>query len=406
MTAAAHNPSDLPSNLPIPQDDGACDHLLHAPFNTLPRNIKLTLTDGRAADIASLSDAAHPAIFFFYPRTGVPGQPPNRGFSGEDWDEIPGARGCTPQSCSFRDLHTEFAALGVRVFGVSTNTTEHQREFKARQHIPFEFLSDSKLELVRALRLPTFEFPVESGGPTTLIRRMALFVANGRIVKVWYPVFPPNKNADTVLAYVRAWKSKQSADAAPNGKLTIRPIEPRDLTWVREELIRNWHATQISSRGKWFDADRLPGFIAESGVTRIGLVTHAPLAANTPTSPERRGHLDPFPLREDCEVITLSSREEWGGKGAGSLLLSACETAARNAGAPRIFLTTTNDNLHALGFYQRRGWSIVRVHRHAMDIARQTHAEIPTVGMNGIPLRDEIELERRFDHSPTLPSTP
>jgi peroxiredoxin (alkyl hydroperoxide reductase subunit C) len=155
------------------------------------------------------------AVVFLYPRTGVPGQPQNRGFNGEDWDTIPGARGCTPQSCGFRDLHAEFQALGVGVFGVSTNTPQHQLEFKSRNRVPFEFLSDSRLDLVRAMRLPTFEFPVESGGPTTLIRRMAWFVeqdaaGTSRIAHVWYPVFPPDQNAAAVLA----WLQRRFAHAA------------------------------------------------------------------------------------------------------------------------------------------------------------------------------------------------
>ncbi len=373
----AHDPAHLPPGLPVPQDDGACDHLGRPPFDMLPAGVRLPLTDGRIADLATLSTPPlSAAVFFFYPRTGVPGQPPSRGLAGEDWDEIPGARGCTPQSCGFRDLHGEFASLGVNVFGVSTNTVEHQREFKSRQHIPYEFLSDSGLELVHALRLPTFEFPVESGGggPHTLIRRMAIFAVEGRIVKVWYPIFPPNQNAATVLDYVRRWRDLQER---PGQGLNIRPIEPRDFTWVREELKRNWGATQISSRGKWFDADRLPGFIAERGVSRVGLVTHTP--------PERG---------EECEVVTLSCAEQ--GQGAGGLLLGACEAAARNAGCTRVFLTTTNDNLHALGFYQRRGWRLVAVHRGAMDKARMVKPEIPRMGQSGIPMHDEIELERRF----------
>lgn len=159
--------------------------------------------------------------------------------------------------------------------------------------------------------------------------------------------------------------------------LSVRPIESRDLGWVREELHRNWRATQISSRGKWFDADSLPGFVAEAGGSRIGLVTH--------TAPVRGG---------ECEVVTLSCSEP--GRGAGSLLLRACERVAREGGCSRLFLTTTNDNLHALGFYQRRGWRVVALHRGAMDEARRIKPEIPLVGMNGIPMHDEIELELRL----------
>lgn len=202
-----HDPTQLPPDLPIPIDDGRAAHLLHAriPPITLrasghfdPATNSLT-----AAHDVNLADLARsPSVFFFYPRTGVPGQPPSLGFRGEDWDSIPGARGCTPQSCAFRDHFAEFTQLGVRVFAVSTNTTEHQREFISRQHMPFEFLSDAHLELTRALRLPTFEFPVESGGPTTLLARMAWSCNHAVIEHVWYPVFPPDENASNVLRWL------------------------------------------------------------------------------------------------------------------------------------------------------------------------------------------------------------
>ena len=146
------------------------------------------------------------AVLFFYPRTGEKGRS-----AGPEWDLIPGARGCTPQSCGFRDLHREFGALGVAVAGVSTQTSEYQREFVERNHVPFDLLSDADLRLTRALRLPTFEFPVPGGGPTTLIKRMAWYCEGGRIAHVWYPVFPPDKNAETVLAWLRQRASGGSA---------------------------------------------------------------------------------------------------------------------------------------------------------------------------------------------------
>lgn len=191
-----HDPTQLPPDLPVPIDDGACDHLRGA---SVP-SIHLPCTDGALRDLAAL--AASPLVLFFYPRTGVPGQPPSLGFKGEEWDSIPGARGCTPQSCSFRDLHADFARLGVAVYGLSTNTIAHQRELKQRMHIPFDLLSDSDLALTRALALPTFQFPVESGGPNTLIQRMAWFCDGGLILKVWYPVFPPDRNARHVLDWL------------------------------------------------------------------------------------------------------------------------------------------------------------------------------------------------------------
>lgn len=195
---AMHDPTRLPAGLPAPVDDGACDHLRGAAVAA----VRLACTDGTMIDLAELTGS--PTVLFFYPRTGVPGQPPSLGFAGEEWDSIPGARGCTPQSCGFRDLHGEFAALGVRVFGVSTNTTEHQREFKARMHVPFEFLSDELLTLTKSMRLPTFRFPVESGGPETMLHRMAWYCDGSRVVHVWYPVFPPNENAIRVLGWLKA----------------------------------------------------------------------------------------------------------------------------------------------------------------------------------------------------------
>lgn len=190
------NSHQLPSNLPAPEDDGAARHLIGA---RVP-DISLAATDGRVHSLPELT--ALPTVLFFYPRTGVPGEASNFGLAGEDWDAIPGARGCTPQSCGFRDNFKAFEELGVRVFGVSTQTTEFQRAFRERNHIPFHYLSDAKLELVRAMRLPTFEFPVESGGPNTLIRRMSWFVYQERVEQVWYPVFPPDQNAAKVLAWL------------------------------------------------------------------------------------------------------------------------------------------------------------------------------------------------------------
>ena len=182
----------LPADLPVPVDDGAADHLRGA---VVPP-IALGGTSGRSTDLSLL--ARSPAVLFFYPRTGGRGQS-----AGPEWDLIPGARGCTPQTCAFRDLHAEFTALGVAVAGVSTQTTAYQREFVERNHVPFDLLSDADLRLTHALRLPTFEFPVPLGEATTLIKRMAWYLDAGRIQHVWYPVFPPDKNAELVLAWLR-----------------------------------------------------------------------------------------------------------------------------------------------------------------------------------------------------------
>jgi peroxiredoxin len=182
----------LPPDLPVPVDDGAADH---HPGAVVPPLV-LTGTSGKTTDLAAF--ARRPAVLFFYPRTGGRGQS-----AGPEWDMIPGARGCTPQTCAFRDLHAEFLALGVAVAGVSTQTTAYQREFVERNHVPFDLLSDAELRFTRALRLPTFEFPVPPGESTTLIKRMAWYLDAGRVQRVWYPVFPPDKNAEVVLAWLR-----------------------------------------------------------------------------------------------------------------------------------------------------------------------------------------------------------
>jgi peroxiredoxin len=178
---------ELPQGLPIPVDDGACDHL---PGMQLP-SLALQSTDGRNVDLSVLIGRT---VIFCYPRTGRPNEEPPKG-----WNEIPGARGCTPQSCAFRDHYSELQNLGARVFGLSTQTTDYQQEAVERLHLPFELLSDSELRFARALKLPTFE--VDS---MTLIKRLTLVVNDGRIEKVFYPVFPPDRNAVEVIEWLSA----------------------------------------------------------------------------------------------------------------------------------------------------------------------------------------------------------
>ena len=177
----------IPEGLPVPKDDGACDHLQNAVLS----DIILESTGNRLVDLKKLSQ--NPVVLFFYPRTGVPDEPIPEG-----WDLIPGARGCTPQSCGYNDLLNEFKSLGVEVFGVSSQTTAFQKEFVSRMRINFEILSDCKFELTKHLRLPTFEYAGDE-----LIRRMALYLHQGVIKKVFYPVFPPDQNARVVLNWLR-----------------------------------------------------------------------------------------------------------------------------------------------------------------------------------------------------------
>lgn len=178
--------TDLPSDLPRPVEDGACDHL---PGLALPP-IRLPSTSGRLVDLGALS--APRTVIYCYPRTGRPGEPLPDG-----WDAIPGARGCTPQACAFRDHHLELADLGAEVYGLSTQTTDYQREMAERLHLPFEVLSDADLAFVDALRLPTFE-----AGGMRLVKRLTLIVRDGRIEHVFYPVFPPDASADQVIDWL------------------------------------------------------------------------------------------------------------------------------------------------------------------------------------------------------------
>jgi peroxiredoxin len=179
------DPTRLPDELPEPEDDGAADHLEGA---KLPP-VALAATDGSTVRLDQLPGRS---VVFAYPRTGRPGEEPPGGEAG--WNAIPGARGCTPEACSFRDEMARFRAAGVRVFGLSTQDTEYQREAVERLHLGYPLLSDERLELARALGLPTFE--VEG---LTLLRRLTLIVADGRVQDVVYPVFPPDRGAELAL---------------------------------------------------------------------------------------------------------------------------------------------------------------------------------------------------------------
>jgi peroxiredoxin len=176
----SHDVYTLPPNLPIPEDDGAADHLVGRELPSLVLESSAGSVDVRDFD-----------VIYIYPRSGRPGVPLLPG-----WDETPGARGCTPQSCAFRDLYPE---LGVPVAGLSAQTLDDQLEFAERNRMPFPVVADPERKLGAALSLPTFEI-----AGLTLYKRLTLVAERGRIEKVFYPVFPPDQNADEVLAYLRS----------------------------------------------------------------------------------------------------------------------------------------------------------------------------------------------------------
>lgn len=197
------NFSELPKDLPRPVDDGSASHLQGM---NLPKLV-LPATNGANVDLAAIPGRF---VIYIYPMTGRPGVPLPDG-----WDGIPGARGCTPQSCSFRDHFADLKALNTSVFGLSAQTTEYQKEARDRLHLPFELLSDSGHRLKQLLGLPTFTV-----AGMELYKRLTLVAEDGRIRKVFYPVFPPDKNADDVLAWLRQSAQLGAAGDAPK---TARP---------------------------------------------------------------------------------------------------------------------------------------------------------------------------------------
>lgn len=186
----SQNLSQLPADLPVPVDDGAADHLV----GTYLPDVDLSCTDGSRVNLKELKGRW---VIYVYPMTGRPDVSLPDG-----WDSIPGARGCTPQSCSFRDHYRELKALGTGVFGLSAQTSEYQREARDRLHLPFQLLSDSVLRMKSAMQLPTFFV-----GDTKLFKRLTMIAEDGKITKVFYPVFPPDRNADDVLAWLRSQPS-------------------------------------------------------------------------------------------------------------------------------------------------------------------------------------------------------
>lgn len=178
----------LPEDLPVPEDDGAGDRLLDAPIPP----VVLPSTAGKEVDLGAASAAGGHLVVYVYPQPGVPGRPVPDG-----WDRVPGARGCTPQSCAFRDSADELVTLGASVFGLSAQPLGEQREFAEREHLPYPLLNDGGFQLTCELDLPTFE-----ANGIRYYRRLTFIARDGRIVKVFYPVFPPQDNAGDVIAWL------------------------------------------------------------------------------------------------------------------------------------------------------------------------------------------------------------
>jgi peroxiredoxin len=190
----SHDPTRLPDDLPAPADDGAADHLLGLRMPSLA----LPSTRGDQVRVDVVPETFEYLVVYAYPRTGRPGAalPPG-------WDEIPGARGCTPESCGFRDHADDLADAGAAVVGLSTQSTGYQQEAAERLGLPFPLLSDADLELTRALDLPTFTTHLEDGSRATLHKRLTLVIREGQIVHAFYPVFPPDGHAERVLEWLR-----------------------------------------------------------------------------------------------------------------------------------------------------------------------------------------------------------
>jgi peroxiredoxin len=202
MSSSIHAPDW--SAIPSPIDDGAASHLVGKRITSVP----LAATDGTSVDLSALPGLV---VVYAYPRTGIPGieNPPG-------WDLIPGARGCSPQSCAFRDRFADLKALGVNhLFGLSTQDTAYQREAANRLQLPFPILSDEHLRLADGLRLPNFQ---TSG--MTLLKRLTLVIRDGTIDHVFYPIFPPDRNASDVIAWLNASVSSRVNRALAQPKPT------------------------------------------------------------------------------------------------------------------------------------------------------------------------------------------
>jgi len=200
MAQDSRDPLALPPDLPIPEDDGAAVHL----DSTRIPPLALPATDGSPFPVDHAPEGFDRLVLYAYPSMSRPDEPPLT----PDWDQIPGARGCTPESCGFRDHAADLAAAGAAVAGVSTQSTDSQREVVDRLRLPFPLLSDADLRLASALRLPTFE-----AGGVVLLKRLTLIVRDGLVERVFYPVFPPDAHASEVLDWIEKRNGPRSLGA-------------------------------------------------------------------------------------------------------------------------------------------------------------------------------------------------
>jgi peroxiredoxin/GNAT superfamily N-acetyltransferase len=333
------NLNDLPDNLPRPVDDGQTAHLLGAKIpevvleSTLEKEVNLFLK------------CQPPTVLFIYPRAGSPLEPNT---NPELWDAIPGARGCTPQSCGFRDLISEFTALGVNVLGLSIQSPMVQKEFVERNHIGFPILSDHQYRLTKGLNLPTFEFDGE-----WLIKRMALFIKDGIIQKVFYPVFPPDKNAEEVLVWL---KGKRISD------LKIVKFNSTEHSELIEPLTALLHAAYapLAARGMRYLATHQPpqktlerlnegeSYLAFEADQLIGTVTLYREKLSSSCEYYRRAGVFSFGQ--------FAIKPEFQGRGFGSMMMTMLEDRARELGAVELALDTSEHADDLIRLYEKRGY--------------------------------------------------
>jgi GrxC family glutaredoxin len=240
MAAVTHNPMVLPDNLPRPEDDGGADHLAGV---RVP-DLALRATSG---EFVNLSNLPRRTIVYAYPRTGIPNVALPEG-----WNDIPGARGCTPQALAFQDQRNQISALGADVFGLSTQTTEYQTELVGRLGLSFSILSDAEFKLTKALRLPTMTVD-----GMVLLKRLTLVIEKGKIEHVFYPVFPPDQAAADVIVWLKENRDPDPIPAIQTGDVlgvVIYTTAQCPYCRVAKELLR-----QKGVRFTEVDVDREPG---------------------------------------------------------------------------------------------------------------------------------------------------